>query len=212
MRDKLLSGDLDAAHVLYGLVYGVQLGLGGPQTDMAVLMVLNRNGQAITLSNRLADALAEHGTLPKALATLGRKPVFAQTFPTGTHAMWLYYWLASQGVHPLRDIESVAIPPPQMVAALAEESSTASASASRGMRWQKRKASAERSLIRAKCGPIIPRKCWRAGAILSARIRIRRERWCRPCSKRAAGSTVRGIARRLRAGSRGPNLSASMKR
>ncbi|MFM0528947.1 CmpA/NrtA family ABC transporter substrate-binding protein [Paraburkholderia strydomiana] len=121
VRDKLLSGDLDAAHTLYGLVYGVQLGLGGPQTDMAVLMVLNRNGQAVTLSSRLADALAEHGNLPKALATLGRKPVFAQTFPTGTHAMWLYYWLAAQGVHPLRDIESVVIPPPQMVAALAED-------------------------------------------------------------------------------------------
>jgi nitrate/nitrite transport system substrate-binding protein len=121
VRDKLLSGDLDAAHTLYGLVYGVQLGLGGPQTNMAVLMVLNRNGQAVTLSSRLADALAEHGNLPKALATLGRKPVFAQTFPTGTHAMWLYYWLAAQGVHPLRDIESVVIPPPQMVAALAED-------------------------------------------------------------------------------------------
>ncbi|CAE6764351.1 CmpA/NrtA family ABC transporter substrate-binding protein [Paraburkholderia domus] len=121
VRDKLLSGDLDAAHVLYGLVYGVQLGLGGPQTDMAVLMVLNQNGQAITLSNRLADALAKHGTVRQALATLGRKPVFAQTFPTSTHAMWLYYWLASQGVHPLREIESVVIPPPQMVAALAED-------------------------------------------------------------------------------------------
>jgi two-component system, oxyanion-binding sensor len=121
VRDKLLSGDLDAAHALYGLVYGVQLGLGGPRTDMAVLMVLNRNGQAITLSNRLADALAEHGTLPRALATLGRKPVFAQTFPTGTHAMWLYYWLASQRVDPLREIESVVIPPPQMVAALADD-------------------------------------------------------------------------------------------
>jgi two-component system, oxyanion-binding sensor len=121
LRDKLLAGDLDAAHALYGLAYGVQLGLGGPQTDMAVLMVLNRNGQAITLSNRLAGALAEHRTLPQALATLGRKPVFAQTFPTGTHAMWLYYWLASQGVHPLRDIDSVVIPPPQMVAALAED-------------------------------------------------------------------------------------------
>ena len=121
LRDKLLSGDLDAAHALYGLAYGVQLGIGGPQTDMAVLMVLNRNGQAITLSNRLADALADHRTLPQALATLERKPVFAQTFPTGTHAMWLFYWLASQGVHPLRDIESVVIPPPQMVAALAED-------------------------------------------------------------------------------------------
>jgi nitrate/nitrite transport system substrate-binding protein len=121
LRDKLLSGELDAAHSLYGLVYGVQLGLGGPCTDMAVLMVLNRNGQAITLSNRLADALAKRGTLRAALATLGRKPVFAHTFPTGTHAMWLYYWLAAQGVDPLRDIDSVAIPPPQMVAALAED-------------------------------------------------------------------------------------------
>jgi nitrate/nitrite transport system substrate-binding protein len=121
VRDKLLSGDLDAAHTLYGLVYGVQLGLGGPRTDMAVLMVLNRNGQAITLSNRLADLLAKHGTLRDALAALGRKPVFAHTFPTGTHAMWLYYWLAAQGIDPLRDIDSVAIPPPQMVAALAED-------------------------------------------------------------------------------------------
>ncbi|HVE06508.1 MAG TPA: CmpA/NrtA family ABC transporter substrate-binding protein [Paraburkholderia sp.] len=120
LRDKLLAGDLDAAHALYGLVYGVQLGLGGPQTEMAVLMVLNRNGQAITLSRRLADALAVHGTLPAALATLERKPVFAHTFPTGTHAMWLYYWLAAQRVHPLRDIDSVAIPPPQMADALAQ--------------------------------------------------------------------------------------------
>nr|WP_322013247.1 CmpA/NrtA family ABC transporter substrate-binding protein [Paraburkholderia sp. J12] len=121
LRDKLIAGELDAAHALYGLVYGVQLGLGGPQTDMALLMVLARNGQAITLSNPLADALETHGTLPRALATLGRKPVFAHTFPTGTHAMWLYYWLAALGVHPLRDVESVAIPPPQMVAALAGE-------------------------------------------------------------------------------------------
>ncbi|MDR3100546.1 MAG: ABC transporter substrate-binding protein [Paraburkholderia sp.] len=121
LRDKLLAGELDAAHALYGLVYGVQLGIGGPREDMAVLMVLNRNGQAITLSNRLASALAEHGSLPRALSALGRKPVFAQTFPTGTHAMWLNYWLAAQGVHPLREIESVVIPPPQMVAALTEE-------------------------------------------------------------------------------------------
>ncbi|WP_233834962.1 CmpA/NrtA family ABC transporter substrate-binding protein [Paraburkholderia sp. ZP32-5] len=129
VRDKLLCGDLDAAHTLYGLVYGVQLGLGSPRTDMAVLMVLNRNGQAITLSNRLADALAEAGaakgtgnnTLREALATLGRKPVFAHTYPTGTHALWLYYWLAAHGIDPLRDVESVAIAPPQMVAALAED-------------------------------------------------------------------------------------------
>ncbi|MBO9644923.1 MAG: ABC transporter substrate-binding protein, partial [Pseudacidovorax sp.] len=50
VRDKLVNGDLDFAHVLYGLVYGVHLGIGGPKKDMAVLMTLNNNGQAITLS------------------------------------------------------------------------------------------------------------------------------------------------------------------
>ncbi|PLZ03910.1 nitrate ABC transporter substrate-binding protein [Burkholderia sp. WAC0059] len=119
IRDKLLCGEIDAAHALYGLVYGVQLGIGGPRDDMAVLMVLNRNGQAVTLSNPLARALDEGARLREALAALGRPPVFAQTFPTGTHAMWLYYWLAAQGVHPLQDVRSVVIPPPEMVAALA---------------------------------------------------------------------------------------------
>ncbi|MGC3964976.1 MAG: CmpA/NrtA family ABC transporter substrate-binding protein [Rhodocyclaceae bacterium] len=120
IRDKLLSGELDAAHALYGLVYGVQLGIGGPQADMAVLMTLNQNGQAITLSRPLAEAVANGTPLREALATLEHRPVFAQTFPTGTHAMWLYYWLASQGVHPTRDVRCVVIPPPQMSAALAQ--------------------------------------------------------------------------------------------
>ncbi len=55
VRDKLLGGELDMAHALYGMVYGVQLGIGGPQQDMAVLMTLNRNGQGLTLSRQLAD-------------------------------------------------------------------------------------------------------------------------------------------------------------
>jgi len=120
IRDKLLSGELDAAQTLYGMVYGVQLGLGGPQSDMAILMTLNRNGQAITVSNQIAEALNKKHTLKSVLTGLGRKPVFAQTFPTGTHAMWLNYWLAEQGVDPQTDIESVVIPPPQMADALAQ--------------------------------------------------------------------------------------------
>ena len=55
VRDKLVNGELDRAHVLYGLVYGVHLGLGGPKKDMAVLMSLNNNGQAISRSRSLAD-------------------------------------------------------------------------------------------------------------------------------------------------------------
>src|SRR5579862_8566200 len=104
VRDKLVNGDLDFAHVLYGLVYGVHLGIGGPKKDMAVLMTLNNNGQAITLSKKLADKGAVDGaSLAKLMNTDKREYTFAQTFPTGTHAMWLYYWLASVGVNPMKD-------------------------------------------------------------------------------------------------------------
>ena len=117
VRDKLVNGELDAAHVLYGLIYGVQLGIGGPKKDMAVLMALNHNGQAITLSNQLKEKGATDGpSLAKLVAKKEREYTFAQTFPTGTHAMWLYYWLAAQGVNPMKDVKTITVPPPQMVA------------------------------------------------------------------------------------------------
>ena len=117
VRDKLVNGELDMAHVLWGLVYGVHQGIGGPKKDMAVLMNLNQNGQAITLSKKLADKGAvDVGSLAKVMASEKREYTFAQTFPTGTHAMWLYYWLASAGVNPMRDTKVITVPPPQMVA------------------------------------------------------------------------------------------------
>jgi nitrate/nitrite transport system substrate-binding protein len=117
VRDKLVNGELDAAHVLYGLVYGVHLGAGGPKKDMAVLMNLNHNGQAITLSKKVADKGAVDGaSLAKLMKTDPREYSFAQTFPTGTHAMWLYYWLASYGINPMKDAKVITVPPPQMVA------------------------------------------------------------------------------------------------
>lgn len=117
VRDKLINGELDAAHVLYGLVYGVQLGIGGPQKDMAVLMNLNHNGQAITLSNALKEKGVMDGeSLRKIISTDKREYTFAQTFPTGTHAMWLYYWLANYGINPFTDVKNIVVPPPQMVA------------------------------------------------------------------------------------------------
>lgn len=119
VRDRLLAGEVDAAHALASLVYAIDLGIAGPQCPMALLMTLNHNGQAITLAPALAQALEEGQNLPQALASLGRRAVFAQTFPTGTHALWLYYWLAARGVDPMRDVEVLSIPPPQMPDALA---------------------------------------------------------------------------------------------
>lgn len=120
VRESLLSGQADAAHALAGLVYAVELGVAGPQAPMALLMTLNHNGQAITLSSPLAASLAAGSTLPEALASLQRRAVFAQTFPTGTHALWLYYWLAASGVDPMRQVEAVTLPPQQMPQALAQ--------------------------------------------------------------------------------------------
>jgi nitrate/nitrite transport system substrate-binding protein len=117
VRDKLVNGELDAAHVLYGLVYGVQMGIGGPKKDMAVLMTLNNNGQAITLSNQLKEKGVTDGDRLKTLVDREKRDyTFAQTFPTGTHAMWLYYWLAAHGIHPFNDVKNIVVPPPQMVA------------------------------------------------------------------------------------------------
>ena len=117
VRDKLVNGELDMAHVLYGLIYGVHLGVSGPKKDMAVLMNLNHNGQALTLSKKLADKGAvDVASLAKLMAAEKREYTFAQTFPTGTHAMWLYYWLASGGINPMKDAKVITVPPPQMVA------------------------------------------------------------------------------------------------
>ena len=116
LRDRLLSGELDAVQGLYGLIYGVHLGIGSPTTPMAVLMGLNQNGQAINLAASMQRAGV---TDPKALGKMVHQnsaPLrFAQTFPTGTHAMWLYYWLAAQGIHPLKDVETLVVPPSLMV-------------------------------------------------------------------------------------------------
>jgi len=117
VRDKLVNGELDMAHVLYGLVYGVHLGIGGPKKDMAVLMSLNNNGQAITLSKTLADKGAvDGGSLSKLMAKEKREYTFAGTFPTGTHAMWMHYWLAAFGINPVTGAKLITVPPPQMVA------------------------------------------------------------------------------------------------
>lgn len=119
LRDRLLSGELDAAQMLYGQVYGIDQGLGGSATEMAILMGLCQNGQAINLSQPLKQAgVTSAEALVSRVRQSGAKLTLAQTFPTGTHAMWLYYWLAAQGLHPLEDVSTVVVPPSQMVAHL----------------------------------------------------------------------------------------------
>lgn len=65
--------------------------------------------------------------------------------------MWLYYWLASQGIHPLQDVNSVVVPPPQMLAHLqagridgfcvGEPWCASAVKQNQGSRWRPRKRS-----------------------------------------------------------------------
>ncbi|MFC0251145.1 CmpA/NrtA family ABC transporter substrate-binding protein [Massilia consociata] len=123
MRDRLVAGELDAAHVLLGLLYGLQMGIGTRARQMAVLMNLNQNGQGITLSRALAGKLDDGMGLAAGLASRlreeKRRPTFAHTFPTGNHAMFLYYWLAAAGIDPFEDCDAVTVPPGQMASSLA---------------------------------------------------------------------------------------------
>ena len=46
----------------------------------------------------------------------GKAVKAAMTFPGGTHDLWIRYWLAAGGIDPDKDIETIVVPPPQMVA------------------------------------------------------------------------------------------------
>ncbi len=122
IRDKLQLGENQATHMLYGMPYASSMGLfGAPVKPMIIPWVLNYNGQGITLSNDLKDkGVRTPGDLRKVIdeEKASSKPprTFAMTFPPGTHAMWMRYWLGSGGIDPDKDVSLITIPPPQMVA------------------------------------------------------------------------------------------------
>src|SRR6187399_2862711 len=121
IRDKLSLGENQATHMLIGMPLASTMGLAGsPVKPMVIPWLLNRNGQAITLNNKLKQAGVRTPAALKPLVDKARAagdPLsFAMTFPPGTHAMWMRYWLASGGIHPDKDVSLITIPPPQMVA------------------------------------------------------------------------------------------------
>src|SRR3954467_4103116 len=121
IRDKINIGENQATHMLIGMPLASTMGLAGsPVKPMVIPWLLNRNGQAITLNNRMKKAGGKAAKDVKPLAdrakASGDPLTFAMTFPPGTHAMWIRYWLASGGIHPDKDVSLITIPPPQMVA------------------------------------------------------------------------------------------------
>ncbi len=120
VRDKLSSGELDAAHCLFGMPFSVASGVSKAQGDpMKIAMIINNNGQATTLSTKTFGGKVKYAdfaglkTAVNALPAESRR--FAMTFPGGTHDMWMNLTLASAGIDP-KTVTLKVTPPPQMVA------------------------------------------------------------------------------------------------
>jgi nitrate/nitrite transport system substrate-binding protein len=120
IRDRLTLGENQATHMLYGMPYASTMGLlGSPQKPMIIPFALNHNGQGITLHIKyLQQGIRKPEQLKPLVDTAkaaGTPMTFAMTFPPGTHAMWMRYWLGAGGIHPDKDVSLITIPPPQMV-------------------------------------------------------------------------------------------------
>jgi len=109
IRDKALSGEYDAAHMLSPMPLAISMGAGSNAVPWTMPAVENVNGQAITLSMRHKDRRD-----PKDWK--GFK--FAVPFDYSMHNYLLRYYLAGHGIDPDRDVQIRAVPPPEMVANL----------------------------------------------------------------------------------------------
>jgi NitT/TauT family transport system ATP-binding protein/nitrate/nitrite transport system substrate-binding protein len=122
LADKLSYGLLDAAVMLPPLVLASTLGLRGPAVRLIVPMGLSQGGNTIVLGG---ETIKESTGLPAGarlvawLASQKTRPRIAVVHQFSTHNLLLRYWLALTGVDPDRDIETVVVPPEQVVSALA---------------------------------------------------------------------------------------------
>ena len=120
VRDKILTGEIDGAHCLFGMPFSVYTGVGGNAGQtMRIAMVLNNNGQGITMSKEVCGQVGykEFNKVPAAVKSLQQKQgkvTFAMTFPGGTHDIWLRLWMTQAGLSQ-KSANIITIPPPQMV-------------------------------------------------------------------------------------------------
>jgi two-component system, oxyanion-binding sensor len=127
VRDRLLYGHSDAAHMLAPLAIATTLGLDRPPVSLSVPFVLGLNGNALTISPALADAIGsgidDIGALGQRLAAFVRTSPqrlrFGVVHRFSSHDYMLRYWLLASGIAPDTDVEIVTVAPPFAADALA---------------------------------------------------------------------------------------------
>ncbi len=123
IREKILYGELDAAQAPAPMLWATQLGVGSPACEVLTALVLNLQGNALTLSRALYTAGARDAASFRVVArerAAQRRPVtFGVVFPFSSHHLQLRDWLIAAGVQPERDVRIVVVPPAQMFRNLA---------------------------------------------------------------------------------------------
>jgi ABC-type nitrate/sulfonate/bicarbonate transport system substrate-binding protein len=117
VRDKIVHGELDAAHALAAMPLAATLGLGSAPVECLTALVLNLHGNAITLSADLWKRGVRDGhSLREAIRAARRDKVFTfgVVFPFSSHRQLLRKWLSAHGIDPERDVRLVVVPPPQL--------------------------------------------------------------------------------------------------
>lgn len=133
LRDALLTGTLNAAHCLPGIVLQSQCCGDAAHARLATAFTLNHFGNAITLSQRaLPDpqpgefepsrsSLSEFlQAAAKRRAASGHSLTFASVFHVSKHEFELRHWLSLQGLDIGRDVRLVVLPPERLVNAMQE--------------------------------------------------------------------------------------------
>jgi nitrate/nitrite transport system substrate-binding protein len=127
-RDNLVLGSanngIDGAHILTPMPYLISAGKvtqNNVPTPMYLLARLNLDAQAISVAQEYKDLKVTTDASPLKAAfekkkAAGKEVKVAMTFPGGTHDLWIRYWLAAGGIDPDKDIATIVVPPPQMVA------------------------------------------------------------------------------------------------
>jgi nitrate/nitrite transport system substrate-binding protein len=127
-RDNLVLGSegngIDGAHILTPMPYLITAGKvtqNNVPMPMYIMARLNLDSQCISVGKEYANLKIGLDTKPFKEAldkkkASGKSVKAANTFPGGTHDLWIRYWLAAGGIDPDKDIETITVPPAQMVA------------------------------------------------------------------------------------------------
>ncbi|MEM7014782.1 MAG: CmpA/NrtA family ABC transporter substrate-binding protein, partial [Verrucomicrobiota bacterium] len=114
IRDKILHGELEAAHALAGLTFALCFGLGAIREHCITGFIINSHGNAVTISKELEDAGVVDAQTAGAYSRLnkkGRPLVFAVVHAFSSHHFLMRKWLSLGGLEEGRDYELVIMPP-----------------------------------------------------------------------------------------------------